>query len=65
MAYIDQPTTVYHYDMTGFDRNTLVLGLGSSLVLKKTTEWQLGYRYSCGSSSSESHTLNLLFKQAF
>lgn len=65
VAYADLLSTIYRYDLSNVDRNTLVFGLGSNFVIRKNREWLLGYQYSVGSGSAEAHTVNLQFRQAF
>jgi len=56
---------VYHYDLSDADRNTAVLGLNSGFVFEKNSLWNLGYRFSLGSASSQSHTINASYKRSF
>ena len=65
MAYADQLQTVYELDIDGVDRNTLVLGLGSDLLLWKDLKLGLGYRYSHGSESTRVHALRFDLRKAF
>ena len=65
MAYADELYTVYQMDIDGVDRNTLVLGLGGDLMLKKNLGLGLSYRYSQGSESTRIHTLGFQLKKAF
>lgn len=65
MAYADQLFKVYEFDIEGVDRNTLVLGLGGDVLLKKDWNLGLGYRYSYGSESTRMHALRFELKKAF
>lgn len=65
MAYADQLYKVYELEIDGVDRNTLVLGLGSDLLLKKDLRLGLGYRYSHGSESTRMHALRFDLRKAF
>lgn len=65
MAYADELYTVYQLAIDGVDRDTLVLGLGGDLMLKKELALGMGYRYSQGSESTRIHTLGFHLKKAF
>jgi hypothetical protein len=65
MAYADQLFKVYEFDIEGVDRNTLVLGLGGDVLLRKDWNLGLGYRYSYGSESTRMHALRFELKKAF